>query len=140
MLEVTSNPAVAAVFSKYPEEVREKMLALRALILETAEEIEGITAIEETLKWGEPSYLAKKGSTIRIDWKAKNPDQYAMYLQCTSKLIPTFKLMYHNIFEFEGSRAVVFPLEKNIPKSELKKCIAIALQYHTLKHLPTLGL
>lgn len=140
MLEVRTNPAVSAVFSKYPDKVREKMEALRALILETAEELEDLTVLEETLKWGEPSYLAKKGSTIRIDWKAKNPDQYAMYLQCTSKLIPTFKLIYHNVFEFEGSRAILFPLEKNIPITELKKCIATALQYHTLKHLPTLGL
>lgn len=140
MLEVKVNPEVAAVFSKYPDHVRAKMLALRALILETAEELEEVTTIEETLKWGEPSYLAKKGSTIRIDWKAKTPDQYAMYLQCTSKLIPTFKLIYHNIFEFEGSRAILFPIDGEISRTALKKCIAAALQYHTLKHLPTLGL
>jgi len=33
---------------------------------------------EETLIWGEPSYLAKKGSIIHIDSKVENPDQYAL--------------------------------------------------------------
>ncbi|MDT7832699.1 DUF1801 domain-containing protein [Flavobacteriaceae bacterium S356] len=140
MLDVKTNPAVTAIFKNYPNEVRPKMNALRKLILETAEEMEDVTTLEETLKWGEPSYLTKKGSTIRIDWKAKTPNQYSMYLQCTSKLIPTFKLIYHNVFEFEGSRAIIFPLEEEIPKAELKKCIATALKYHRIKHLPTLGL
>ena len=40
--------------------------------------------LEETLKWGEPSYLVKKGSTIRMDWKSKAPNQYAMYFKCTN--------------------------------------------------------
>jgi len=140
MLEIKTNPAVTAIFSNYPDEVKLKMLALRELIIETATALETVSSVEETLKWGEPSYLTKKGSTIRIDWKAKTPDQYAMYLQCTSKLIPTFKLIYHNIFEFEGSRAIIFPLKDDLPKAALKKCIAVALQYHKVKHLPTLGL
>ena len=51
---------------------------------------------EETLKWGEPSYLVKNGSTIRIDWKSKTPDQYAMYFKCTSKLVPVFRSLFKN--------------------------------------------
>lgn len=140
MVTIKANPAVTAIFNNYPDKVREKMLALRSLIIETAEELGDITFLEETLKWGEPSYLVKKGSTIRIDWKSKAPDQYAMYLQCTSKLIPTFKLIYQNVFEFEGSRAILFPLGKELPKEALKQCIATALRYHKIKHLPTLGL
>lgn len=140
MLEIKTNPAVTAIFSNYPDKVRSKMLALRELIIETAAELETVSFLEETLKWGEPSYIAKKGSAIRIDWKPKTPNQYAMYLQCTSKLIPTFKLIYHNIFEFEGSRAIIFQLEDGIAVKELKKCVAVALQYHKIKHLPTLGL
>ena len=65
-------------FDNYPEHIRPKMEDLRALILETASESATVNRLEETLKWGEPSYLAPKGSTVRMDWKTKKPDQIAI--------------------------------------------------------------
>lgn len=140
VLNIHSNPEVETVFKNYPEAVRPKLEKLRRLILETASEMEEITALEETLKWGEPSYLAKKGSTIRIDWKAKKPEQYAMYFKCTSKLVPSFKAVFGDVFTFEGDRAIVFQLGQDVPEAELKACIAAGLQYHRVKQLPLLGL
>lgn len=139
-IEVKTNPEVPSVFKNYPDSVRKKMTNLRALIIETAGEIEGITNLEETLKWGEPSYLTKKGSTIRIDWKSKNPNQYAMYFQCTSRLVSTFKTIYKNTLVFEGKRAIVFQIKEELPKDVLKDCITAALTYHKVKHLPLLGM
>jgi len=98
-----------------------------------------IEEIEETLKWGEPSYLVKGGSTIRIDWKPKAPNQYAMYFKCTSKLVSTFRKVYGDIFKYENNRAIVFDLNDKIPRKELKECIALALKYHTIKNMPKLG-
>ncbi|MBU2454123.1 MAG: DUF1801 domain-containing protein, partial [Proteobacteria bacterium] len=54
------NSDVAAVFNSYPKKIRAKLMFLRKLILETADVIEGVGEIEETLKWGEPSYLTPK--------------------------------------------------------------------------------
>ncbi|GAA4108793.1 DUF1801 domain-containing protein [Aquimarina addita] len=139
-LEVYTHPSVESVFKKYPSTVRIKIVRLRTLILETANEEKGIHVIEETLKWGEPSYLVKKGSTIRIDWKSEKPNQYAIYFKCTSKLIPTFKTVYKDTFSFEGNRAIIFQMDDEIPTAELKKCILSALTYHHIKHLPLLGL
>ena len=139
-LKLQNNPEVEKVFNNYPGFVKDKMKKLRNLILETAEEIEEIQSIEATLKWGEPSYLVKNGSTVRIDWKEKSPHQYAMYFKCTSKLVETFKEQFGNIFTFEGNRAIVFHLDDSIPTAELKKCIAAALRYHKVKQLPNLGL
>jgi len=85
-LIIKTNPKVNEVFASYPENVREKMQFLRELVIETAEETEGINELEETLKWGEPSFLTKNGSTLRMDWKAKTPYQYAMYFQCSTRL------------------------------------------------------
>ncbi len=65
-----TDPNVAEVFKNYPNEAREKLLELRKLIFNTANSIEGVGTLEETLKWGQPSYLTsetKSGSTIRID-------------------------------------------------------------------------
>ena len=138
-MNLITNPEVATVFSNYPDTVRNKMLNLRKLVLETAEEI-GLPDLEETLKWGEPSYIAKKGSTLRMDWKPKSPDEYAMYFKCTSKLVPSFRSAFDGFFKFEGNRAILFQLDEEIPETELKNCIKAALTYHTLKHLPQLGL
>ena len=115
------------------------MLILRELIIKTANEIEEITDLEETLRWGEPSYLVKKGSTIRIDWKSKTPNQYAMYFKCTSKLVPTFIEVYGDIFRYENNRAILFNISEKIPEKELKECIEMALTYHSIKNKPLLG-
>ncbi|WP_422104101.1 hypothetical protein [Winogradskyella sp.] len=49
-------------------------------------------------------------------------------------------MIFHNTFDFEGKRAIVFPLDHEIPREELKYCIRAALTYHKVKHLPTLGI
>lgn len=137
--KLKQDPRVPAKFSGYPAEIRPKLTALRELILDVARHEAGLTTLEETLKWGEPSYLAKKGSTLRLDWKAKTPDQYALYFKCTSKLVPTFREVYGARFTYEDNRAIVFKLTEALPRKELRDCITMALQYHSLKHLPRLG-
>ena len=139
-LKLTTTPNVHAVFDNYPEVVRLKMRNLRDLVIETAEETESIASLEETLKWGEPSFLTKNGSTLRMDWKAKRPQRYAIYFQCTSRLVETFKVVFNDVFQYEGNRAIVFQLNQDIPRTELKECIKAALTYHKVKHLTTLGI
>jgi hypothetical protein len=139
-LEVKTIPEVELVYANYPDTVRHKMLFLRKLILESAEELEEVNTLEETLKWGEPSYLTKNGSTLRIDWKSKKPNQYAMYFKCTSRLVETFRTVFNAKFDFEGNRAIVFQLTDKIPKKELKECIKATLTYHKVKLMPTLGI
>jgi len=134
-----TDPKIQSKFSSYPRAVQLKLKVLRNLILEVAASSESITALEETLKWGEPSYLVKKGSTIRIDWKTKNPAQYAMYFKCTSKLVSTFKQVYGDTFTYEKNRAILFDLDDKLPQKELKVCIGMALHYHTIKNMPRLG-
>ena len=139
-IEIKTDPEVELVFANYPDFVRNKMLELRKLVIETARETANISELEETLKWGEPSYLTKIGSTIRMDWKPKCPDQYAMYFKCTSRLIETFKVVFGDTFKYEGKRAIVFQLDEQLPKNELKSCIKTTLTYHKVKQLMTLGI
>lgn len=138
-MELTRDPQVKTIFNNYPKAAQQQLRHLRKLVLKTASEIDGLEKLEETLKWGEPSYLTKHGSTVRIDWKAKNPEQVALYFKCTSKLVPTFKSIFKNTFQFENNRAIVFKLDDTIPEEELKHCITLALTYHKIKHLPLLG-
>lgn len=138
-IEIKQHPEIESKFESYPQEIKGKMNALRDLVLEAASEIEHIKGVEETLKWGEPSYIVKKGSTIRMDWKPKNPSQYAMYFNCNTSLVETFRLVYGDLFRYEKNRAILFDLDEEIPVKELKECIEMALKYHLLKDKPFLG-
>jgi hypothetical protein len=128
--------AVEEVFASYPPAVRRKMLALRALIFETAAATPAVGALRETLKWGEPAYLTDEsgsGSTVRIDWKAKQPDRYAIYFNCQTTLVETFRTLFPDGLRFEGNRAIVFGVKDRLPVRDLKFCVAAALTYHTGK-------
>jgi hypothetical protein len=134
------NPEVAAVFDSYPQEIKTKLLFLRELIFDTAAKIEGVGDLEETLKWGEPSYLTpetKSGSTIRIAWKESQKDQYSIYFKCTANLVPAFREKFPQKFKFGGNRSIDFKINDEVPTKELKKCIALALTYHRNKKLET---
>lgn len=139
-LVLKTDPKVKEIFANYPDSVRDQMQFLKNLVIETAEETEGISEMEITLKWGEPSFVTKNGSTLRMDWKERAPDQYAMYFQCTSRLVDTFRMAFDHKFQYEGNRAIVFQLNQKVPVVELKECIKASLTYHNVKHLITLGI
>lgn len=127
------NAAVAKAFGTYPTPVRRKLLALRELFFTTAAQAEGVGALEEALKWGEPAYLTaqtKSGSTVRIAYNPKKPLLYAMYFNCQTKLVETFKILFSNDLEFNGNRAIIFEVAGRIPTWEVAWCIAAALTYH----------
>ena len=138
-LKIEKDPRMTEKYKSYPPKVKKKIAHLRNLILETAKESETVDQLKETLKWGEPSFLAKKGSTIRVDWKTKSPDQYAIYFKCTSKLVSTFREVYGDTFIYENNRAILFGFDDEVPEKELKECIDMALNYHRVKELPRLG-
>jgi hypothetical protein len=132
------NSEVADVFNSYPQNIKSKLMFLRQLIFDTGASIEGIGKIEETLKWGEPSYLtpeSKSGSTIRIAWKESQKENYSIFFKCTANLVPAFKEKFPNKFKFGGNRSIDFNLNDDVPVKELKRCIALALTYHRNKKL-----
>ncbi len=127
------NAAVAAVIASYPAAARKQIMVLRALILATAATTEGVGALEECLKWGEPAYLtdiSKSGSTIRLGWHKKAPQQVAMYFNCKTTLVESFRTAFTHDFNFEGNRAIVFEIGKAIPLEPLRLCVRAALTYH----------
>jgi len=132
------DKVVKKVFDAYPSDIRKKLLELRELIYEVATTEPTIQSMEETLKWNEPSYLTKNGSTLRIDWKPSKPNQYSMYVNCQTKLIATFIELFSDRFTFEGKREIVFQKEDVIDTEALKYCILLTLTYHDRKHLPML--
>jgi len=130
--------SVKQKFDTYPDHVYVLLNNIRDLIFSVAKQ-EGIKDITETLKWGEPSYISKIGSTVRFDWKAKYPDQYCIYFNCNTSLIETFQELYGDTFTYEGNRAIVFKTCQGVPFTELAHCISLSLCYKKIKHLNLLG-
>lgn len=125
---MTSAPEI---YDKYAHPMQRDLLAMRDIILQTATETEGVGQIEETLKWGQPSFLTakpKSGSTIRLD--AVDDTSYALYFICHTHLVDKFKELYPDTFTYNGNRALVFEIGDSLPEPELKHCIAMALTYH----------
>jgi len=130
-----SDPAVAAVFGTYPEPLRTRLLALRRLILDTARATKGVGALEETLKWGQPSYLTtatKSGSTIRIDRVKAVTSEVAIYFHCQTGLVETFRRLYPGM-NYGGNRSILLDADDKLPEIELRHCIGLALTYHLRK-------
>ena len=131
-----SDPAVDAVFDAYPKPLKAKLLALRRLILDTAKATRGVGALQETLKWGQPSYLTpetKSGSTIRIDQVKSTPGQYAVYFHCQTDLVETFRELYPKEFSYGGNRSILLNAKGEVPEAALRHCVALALTYHLTK-------
>ena len=120
--------AVDPVFRAYPAPVRAKLTRLRGIILNTAKKL-GVGPMEETLRWGQPSYIVEGGSTIRIDAVKSEPGRYAMYFICHTDLIARFREHYPNL-DYGGKRAILFDVKDKLPEDALRHCISMALTYH----------
>jgi hypothetical protein len=130
------DPAVEAAFAAYPKPLKTKLLALRRLIFATAGSTEGVGALQETLKWGQPSYLTSEtgsGSTIRIDRVKSAADQYAVYFHCQTDLVQTFRQLYPTELSYGGNRSILLSTNDEIPEPALRHCVALALTYHLRK-------
>ncbi|MCU7998579.1 DUF1801 domain-containing protein [Shewanella sp. SM101] len=114
------------------------LLRIRILIFSIAE-VQDLGAVEESLKWGEPSYSVKNGSTVRFDWKPKYPEQYYLFFNCKTQLVDTFRELYSDILQFEGNRTIVLNIHDPLPESAISQCIELSLTYKSIKHLPLLG-
>jgi len=129
------NDAVDAVLAGYPAPVRPKLLALRRLVLDTAKHTAGVGALEEALKWGQPSFLtteSKSGSTVRIDQVKTEPGRYAIYFHCQTDLVETFRELYPEL-RYGGNRSILLDARDPLPEAALRHCIALALTYHLRK-------
>jgi hypothetical protein len=125
-------------FDSYPEHIKSLILQLRELVLSIAEDLD-LGEIEETLKWGEPSYHVKNGSPVRMDWKPQSPNQYFLFFHCQTKLVDTFRELYSEDLDFDGNRAIVLQVNRDLPTNVIRHCIELAMKYKSIKHLPLLG-
>ena len=99
-----ANPAVEAAFDAMPAASRAALLALRALIFDTADAIGPHATLLETMKWGEPTYLPVKPrvrTTLLLN-TLKSGAGYALHFPCTTTLADTFRALYARHAENPG--------------------------------------
>lgn len=134
--EPFQSTEVAAIFADYSANIRRRLLELRQLIFDTARETQGVGKIEETIRWGQPSYITAQsgsGTTIRLD-KVKNKlGHLAIYVHCQTSLIDDFRNKYGNALNFETNRAIHFSEREALPAKKLGEFIRAALTYHLRK-------
>lgn len=135
-LVILKNLSIKEVFDAYPVVIKGRLQEVRELIFEVAAQTDQVGQVEETLKWGEPSYLTSEsgsGTTIRISSVKNQPDKFGIYFNCQTTLLDDFRQQYPDEFEFNGKRALFFKVDQPLPLEPLKHCIAQALTYHLRK-------
>ena len=118
--------------SSHPPAVRLALLAVRKLIFDTAARTEGVGELEETLRWGQPSYLTsatRSGSTVRIDGIKGDDARCAVHFICHTNLVERFRDLYGDRIRLDGNRTIVLDVRQPLPAEELGHCIAMALTY-----------
>lgn len=124
---------VATAFDSFSTAGREVSLKLRELIFQTAATNPAVGPLTETLKWGQPAYLteaSKSGSTLRLGEK---DGRGVIYLNCKTTLVDSMRDIYPDSFTYQGTRAVMFPLDQPLQNNALAHCIEMALTYHLNK-------
>ena len=126
-------PAVSAVFETYPPQAKDLLLAVRTLVFDTAANLKNVGAVTETLKWGEPAYLTKSGTTIRLAWSPKRADSVGLFVNCQTTLVETWREHYGDQLNLVGNREIRLFLDQTPTEAPLRHCIAMALTYHRRK-------
>ena len=132
-MAMAPDAAVQAAFDAWPAPVRAALLDLRGLILETAAATPGVGPLTEALRWKQPAYLTERsgsGTTIRIDGLKGSADGYALFVNCKTTLLDSYRHLYPDAFRFDGQRALIFSTTAPPPRDALRHCIALALTYH----------
>ena len=84
---------VRAAFEAFPDAFHQPLRDLRQLILETAESDPRVGALQETLKWGQPSWLPVRprvGTTIRLGTD-RSGAHLALFFHCQTSVIRNFR-------------------------------------------------
>ena len=126
-----SAPVKAAI-TAWPDTGRAHGLRLRELIYETARDA-GSDPVEETLKWGQPSFSnGKSGTPLRLGYQADAVNPVRLYVHCSTDLIDQCRSRFDNL-TYEKNRAICLSDADPLPEGPLRACIALALTYHINK-------
>ncbi|WP_170328060.1 DUF1801 domain-containing protein [Ruegeria arenilitoris] len=122
------DPKVAAAYDALPKDTRDGALILRELIFDTAASLPHAQPLQEALRWGQPAYIAPKGSTVRLG--SHKAASFALFVHCQSRLMGDFTSAFPGEDRLDGNRAILFDNPDQIDPTRHGWLIARALTYH----------
>lgn len=123
------TPATQGAFDKANPAARAHMLTLRDLIFDIASELP-VGAVEESLKWGQPSYATsdtKSGTPIRL--AVTKDGDVAVLTHCQTTVMSDFRALAPPDMRFDGNRALHLSPADPIPLGAIAPLIRAALTY-----------
>ncbi len=123
------DPNIEAAFRGFSDELRDDFLSLREMIFDVANETDGIDGLEESLKWGQPSYRPKArfGTAVRLGiGKTGGP---ALLTHCQTRVLHDFRTAFPDSFHYDGNRGLELTDATKGKHEELRLFIRSALTY-----------
>ena len=123
------TPAVQAAFDAFDLPHQGHLSALRDLIFDIAETLP-VGRIDETLKWGQPSYATpdtRAGTPIRLG--VTSAGDLAVLTHCQTTVMSDFRALAPPAFRFDGNRALHLDPNAPLPINEIAPLIRAALTY-----------
>ena len=127
-------PNVAAAFEVFPAPERKTLLRLRDVIFEVAKSDARIGPLQETLRWGQPSYLTattKSGTAIRLALTKKG--ECALFTHCQTTVMSDFRNQFPDEFAYEDNRALIPGAGFEDKIALLSMFMVAAMTYHRKK-------
>ena len=122
-------PEIEAAFQGFDESARDQLLAFREMIFEIGASLDMVSRVEESLKWGQPSYAPapKTGTPIRLGQSKSG--EATLFVHCQTTLVGDLASLGGHDLRTVDNRAVVLP--KDLTTSpELLTFVRAALTYH----------
>ncbi len=123
------------LITTWSEEASAALWECRALFHQIAEETE-VGRLDETLKWGQPSWRPIKprtGSTLRAGWDAARPDQLSLFVDCKTDLAARMRDNYPDLPANDGQRQLGISLGAPLPKQAIMHLAQMTFTYHLAK-------
>jgi hypothetical protein len=134
MTQAFTSSTARDAFAAFPQPARTTLMAVRAMIFDIAATLPvdlNVSRVEETTKWGQPSYATpdtKSATPIRLRLsKAGDP---AIFTHCQSTVMRDFRHLASPYLKFDGNRAVYLPIDHPPKLVEFAPLIRAALTYH----------
>ncbi len=122
-------PEIVAALDQIPPAQRRAMLTLRQMIFEEAGADPRFGPIDESLKWGQPSYVPARpriGTAIRLGTQG---NRVALFTHCQTSVMADVRPLFGPEAQFDGTRGVGFAPE-DLPEMPIRGLIRAALGYY----------
>ncbi|APX11725.1 hypothetical protein [Tateyamaria omphalii] len=119
----------------WPQSAQSHFLRTRTLVHDVATS-EDVGPLDESLKWGQPSWRPKRartGSTLRLDWSPATPDRLLAFVDCKTDLAAQMDHRFPGQFHNDGRRALGFDTTHPLDKDAVWQLARLTLTYHRSK-------